>query len=172
MLRFSKGPLGRGAALLCPFLSIPGVLPWGQEQLAEKPAVSATVFSPVPLFSQGLQHVRTRGLGELRPPAQAAYGSGACFTVREGPNGSLLRPVGAVPIPAACSDGGPGKSWPTQQRHSALLSSPAPASSLLTLPAPKSSPCHQLASWRNGSASDSRSEGCVFKSHRGQAGEC
>ena len=25
-----------------------------------------------------------------------------------------------------------------------------------------------VASWRNGSASDSRSEGCVFKSRRGQ----
>ena len=27
---------------------------------------------------------------------------------------------------------------------------------------------HQLTPWRNGSASDSRSEGCVFESRRGQ----
>ena len=28
--------------------------------------------------------------------------------------------------------------------------------------------CHKLTPWRNGSASDSRSEGCVFESRRGQ----
>lgn len=56
----------------------------------------------------------------------------------------------------------------SSRRPSAPPRSPDPAASPSSRRRETVHPRGRPTSWRNGSASDSKSEGCVFKSHRGQ----
>ncbi|XP_074197981.1 uncharacterized protein LOC141573519 [Camelus bactrianus] len=98
------------------------------------------------------------------PPLAGSGGAGETRTrdPHRSPPGSAPRPLPRPhrPRPGSSSE------WERAARgRSSCVSGAASARSLVTRTLSLA-----VTSWRNGSASDSRSEGCVFKSRRGQAG--